>query len=114
MIIDCIATCAAVNCYAMASGYLLFKSKCEFKKLVSLWCQVEFYSVVLFIVLGIKSDVGIKEMISSLFPVLRNQYWYFTAYIVVFLLAPFINKMLLSLSDYEWKKLLLVLFIIFQ
>ena len=42
----------------------------------------------------------------SLFPTVFSQYWFFTTYIIFFLLTPFFNKMLNLLSQKEYKVLL--------
>lgn len=41
LVIDVVAACA-VNCYAMSSGFLLYDSNPNKKKLLSLWKQVFF------------------------------------------------------------------------
>lgn len=100
-IIDIISSCV-VNCYAMTTGYLLFDSSCNKKKILAHWRQVETYSVLCFFFIGTSIDFSVKNMISSFFPIARNQYWYFTSYFIVYLLAPYINKMLKNLNKKEF------------
>lgn len=99
--IDIIASCA-VNCYAISTGYLLFNNSCDKKKLLAHWVQVETYSVLLFLIFGVATDFSIKNMISSFLPITRNQYWYFTSYFIVYLAAPYVNKLLAILNKKEF------------
>ena len=43
-----------------------------------------------------------------------GEYWFMTDYIILYCLSPFINKYIKSLNKKEFKKLLLVLFILFS
>lgn len=51
-------------------------------------------------------------MIKSIFPFSFNLYWFITAYIMLILLIPFINKLLLNLNHREFVFLILILIII--
>lgn len=106
----------AVNCYVLISGYFLVKSDFKMKKFLNLWGQVVFYSATVYIItilLGLK-EFNIKEAIKSFMPVLTNQYWFVNTYLVMYLLSPFINKMVLNLNKDEYKKLIIILLIIFS
>lgn len=48
----------------------------------------------------------------SPFVVTSNAYWYFTAYVVVFLLAPFFNMLIEKMSKEEFKRLLILGFVL--
>lgn len=48
-----IACYGAVNCYALASGFLT--ARCNIRKLMELWLQVMFYSLLITIELGVYS-----------------------------------------------------------
>ena len=105
----------AVNCFAICTGYLLCQKKIEYKKLFSLW-QIVFFYVALILVLAIAfmpEKVTSKDFL-SLFVVSSNAYWYFTAYVVVFLLAPFFNMLIEKMSKEDFKRLLILGFVIFS
>ncbi len=93
------AAYCAVNCFALASGYLLYERKIRYRKLALLWLTVEFYNVLFFIldICFTGSDVGVEEL-KTLFPIIINKYWYFTAYFALFLFLPFVNKLISVLS----------------
>lgn len=88
------AFCAcAVNVYAMISGYLLVqKHGGVVIRPLSLWLQVLFYSVLITLGAFVKGIASFSDLIKSCFPILFEQYWYFSAYFLVSLFSPFLNK----------------------
>ena len=86
----------AVNCFVLISGFVGYRGMRWFpkiKSIVSLFFVVLFYSVgitVLFKVL-FPASVGTGALVKSFFPVLTTQYWFFTAYVGMFLLSPILN-----------------------
>lgn len=83
----------SVNCFAMASGYLMVDTKFKLSRLVEMWFQVLFYSfgITLIFQLFNPEVVNMKLWLSAVFPILFKEYWYFTAYMGMILLTPIIN-----------------------
>lgn len=84
----------AVNLFAMTSGFLYFGRKWKIKNLISLWLQVFFYSViitVIFMIIWGTDKVTWGDLWKYCFPVLNNQYWYFSAYFLLFFAIPVFN-----------------------
>lgn len=84
----------AVNCYALISGYVGYKSSHKYSGLITLHLQVLFYS---FLGLGIgcfmtPENVSIMDAVKTVFPVRFNTYWYYSAYFCLFLLMPLLSK----------------------
>ena len=81
----------------------LYPIKIKFKKLLNLWCQVAFYSVTTYLVasLLIYNDFSVKNLIGCFFPIVNEKYWFFTAYFILMLLSPFLNKILNNASKKE-------------
>lgn len=103
-----IAAYCAVDCYGIISGYVGVDSKFKYSNIIQLWCRVAFYTL---IITGIFSwympqTVRVGEWMKALFPVLGNQYWYFTAYFCLFFFTPFLNYLLQTMTDKQLKKLL--------
>ena len=98
-----IACYCAVNCYALISGYVAYKSNRKWRTFISLWLQVVFYCILINVVdivvlivntnnLPVLGGTEIVKIILNMFlPVLTNQYCYFTAYAGVFLCMPILN-----------------------
>ncbi len=88
-----IAAYCAVNCYALISGYVGLTSRHRYAGVVMLHLQVLFYTFLITWGIGmIREDVlSSKAYLNAAFPVLSGQYWFYTAYVCVSLLAPFLN-----------------------
>ena len=92
----------------------MVKSKLNIKKFVYLFLQVLFYSVLTYLVysLLIVKNFNLKEFIGCLFPIVNNKYWFFTAYFILMLLSPFLNKILINSSKKELYGLSSLLFVL--
>lgn len=114
-LLECLSI-VAVNCYVLISGYFMIKSDFKIKKFLKLWGEVIFYSASVYIItvlLGLRA-FDIKEAIKSFMPVITNQYWFVNSYLAMYLLSPFINKLILNLKKEEFKKLIVILLILFS
>ena len=102
----------SVNIFVIISGYFLVNSSFRIKKLVRLWGTVVFYAITLyFLSLLIFGDAwNGKEFISCLFPVIHREYWFFTAYFLLYQTSPLLNKIL---KNSDRKTLLVTLIGIF-
>ena len=107
----------AVNCFVLITGYFsnVNTYNIRVKKIVLLYGQVLFYSVVMYSVLVLLGEVdfSIVGMIHSIFPVMSGQYWFFSSFILLMLLMPFINHMLGRLNDYCLKALTVIIIVVF-
>lgn len=55
-------------------------------------------------VLGISIDLS--SIIKAFFPIIHGQYWFITAYVVLYLISPYLNKLLLNLTEKEYLNML--------
>lgn len=105
----------SVNCYVLISGYFLVTSKFKLRKLFMLYIQVLFYSLGIYVVLlalGIvKFDT--QWFIQECLPILSRRYWFVTCYVAMYLLSPFLNKLILQLSKRQMQILIIILFFLF-
>lgn len=86
----------AVNVYMLISGYFLSTSSFKVSRLVKLWLQLWFYSVgigLLAALTGIlpTEEFDIHYLLTLVFPVSMDHYWFMTAYIFLYLLLPLIG-----------------------
>lgn len=101
--------------FILISGYFMVENHRSFKfsKLLILYFQVLFYSVGvygIFLVLGYET-FSFKELIKNLFPFVFHRYWFVTAYMILYIISPYINKLLNSLTRNEYLRYLLVMFL---
>lgn len=105
----------AVGIFVLICGYFSIKSEFKLPRFVSLIAQVVSYGVVLLFlakfVLPGGSAIGREELFASIFPTARGTYWFITAYAVLILVSPYINKLLLMLTQKQHKALI-VLFVV--
>lgn len=84
----------AVNLFALTSGYTGVNSSFKPNKIAYIWFETLFYVVVIAFIfsrLGLISLSWVEK--SYLFiPILTSQYWYVTAFVLMKLIAPFINS----------------------
>ena len=94
----------AVDCFALMRGFLGYPDKprpLHISSFISLWLEVVFYGV---LSVGLcwlfdRPDLTRISAISALLPVTSYEYWFFTAYAVMFFLSPAINHLVRSGSE---------------
>lgn len=94
---------AAVNGYALVSGYVGYQARHRYSSLVVLWLRVLFYSVGVTALVWLISPAAVSraEIRNAFLPLLTGQYWYFTAYAGCFVLAPLVRAAIAHLSKAE-------------
>ena len=105
-----------VNLFMLTTGYFLINGEFKIKKLIKLVLQVSFYYILTTIFaccIGYINITDIKSAFLTLFPVTLNKYWFITAYIIIYIFSPYINKFAKSLDKISYKKLLLILLAIY-
>ena len=103
--------------FILISGYYLSNSdEVKYKKIIHLLFQVFFYSILIYLIVcltGINS-FSIKSLINSLLPITFKEYWFATAYIILYIFHPYINRLLSTLNRKEFITFISILFIIFS
>lgn len=103
-----------VDLFVLISGYFLVNSNgnvFNFRRILKFMGQVFFYSISIYVVFGIcgLSDIGIKSLIKALFPITFSSWWFASTYFVLYLLHPFLNKLLHCLNKKNYQYLLVML-----
>lgn len=98
-----------LDCFALITGYLMYKKKQNWLRFSNLYTKVLFYSVILMLIsVFVFQEYKITDIIYHLIPTFSSRYWYWTAYVIVYMFGPFINKAIEQLDKDECKKLLYV------
>lgn len=99
--------------FFLISGYFWKDSSDNGRRILRLWCEMFFYSVICMafaiVVCGARS---IRLFIAAVLPFSHGEYWFMTAYMVIMLLMPWINMLIRNLDKKSHQKLLMVLFIL--
>lgn len=106
----------AVNCFIMITAYVAGGREWKVSRYLKLYSQVAFYCVGFSVVGWLISsysasggDVTLHMLLRWNLPVpFASAYWYFVAYSALFLLAPFIDKLLRILNRKQFVLLLAV------
>lgn len=93
----------SVNLFVMISAYFTCRStstSVNLKKIFKLWLPVYFYSILLFIIPICTKTLSCDKfsLIDTLFPFISGKYWFFSAYILLMMCAPFLNIIIAKIS----------------
>ena len=104
------------NLFILISAYFQCSGHFKSKSIMLIICQVLFYSILIYVlaVLFGLTDFSYKGFIVSAFPVITSSYWFVTCYVGLYILAPFINKFISTLTRFQHKTLIVILFVFFS
>lgn len=105
-----------VNIFVILSGYFLIKSKFNFKKLLKLFLQTTFFSLVFSFLIQIfyYRKINYFTIINDSLSFFNYDYWFVTAYSILFILIDYINDFINSLTKERHLRLILILTFIFS
>lgn len=106
----------ATNVYVLMSGYFLCEKTFKWKRLVSLWLQVFFYSFgiyIIFVLIG-WAPFSLSSLIKTLLPISGNQYWFVRVYVGLYLLSPFLNLFIKHINKKQYQALLIISVVLFS
>jgi len=102
-----------VSTYALISGYIGYKSN-KYSNLLYLWFWAIFYTTSIdFYLIRFRPEFKAGFNYKIFFPVIFNEYWYFTKYFGMYLFLPVINKGIVNLTKSELKNVLMTLIFIY-
>lgn len=106
----------AVNCYILISGYFGINSKFNLKKLYSLYWKMLFYSITISILFwGIGYvKIDLNEIVKMIFPLTMQNWWFMSIFLILYIISPYLNKLLKNISFKEYNLLLIILLLIFS
>jgi surface polysaccharide O-acyltransferase-like enzyme len=95
----------SVNVFVLITGYFQSSSSFKWKKVVDLIIQITFWSVVCYFVTiatGTES-FSVQQMIKVVLPWLFGEYWFPTVYLGLYVLSPYLNRLISSLDKKEYQ-----------
>ncbi len=108
----------AVNVYMLISGYFLVETGFKAKRVAELICQVLFYAIlvpVVLVALGVISTerFTLYYLLQTVLPVQMQQYWFITAYIIMYLLSPVLAAGAKALTREQLRNTVIALLLFF-
>ena len=103
-----------VNIFVLISGFFLIENTEKLfqpKKLLKFWGQVVFYSIMTYLlsVMLRLNAFEIKQLIKVCLPITYPGWWFASTYFMLYLIHPFLNKLLHGLSKTEYQYLILMM-----
>ena len=126
-----------VDLFGLISGFVGYKSKFKISRLFKIWISVMFWNTILYLLVryvpvlfeiyakGLKLIMpSVKDTFTTIewtqtdynklfLPVLTKTYWYFSAYIFVFFIAPVVNIAFKNMNKGNSALIVIALFILF-
>ena len=102
-----------VNVYVLISGYYLSSSKVRLSKVLLLILQVYFYTLLIsgaMMIVGaysVKPEDKLDRALRYLFPISSEHYWFVTAYVIMYVLAPVMNAAVNTLERKQLKTVII-------
>ncbi|MBR4356998.1 MAG: acyltransferase [Butyrivibrio sp.] len=102
-----------VNVYVLISGYYLSSSKVKLSKVLLLILQVYFYTLLIsgammFVgAYSVKPEDKLDRALRYLFPISSEHYWFVTAYVIMYVLAPVMNAAVNTLKRKQLKTVII-------
>ena len=107
----------AVNLFVLISGYFQVESKFKSRNILKIGIGgVWIYSVVFsFLQILVKDQpVGKMELVKACFPLLTKKFWFVNSYLALYILSPYLNKLLHRLSKKQLTALSLTFVVLFS
>ena len=108
-----------VNTYVLISGFFLSQGKVKISRLFQLICQVFFYTILVSVAMMLVGtyvlhyDSSVYKLVQYIFPISSEHYWFVTAYVIMYVLAPVMNAAMDKLTRKQMKTVILGLLIWF-
>lgn len=101
-----------VNIFVLITGYFLVSSPAiKISKAFKLWIQLFTYSVLIYLIfLAFGNEpFQIKDLLRHFFPVSYSEWWFASSYFVLYLLSPYLNKLINLLDKKTYQRMLVLL-----
>lgn len=101
--------------FIILTGYFMVDSKVNYKKIIKLIIEMCFYSILIFLIFTVINNFHFEWQVAikSLFPFFWGN-WFLIYYILLYLMIPYLNKFINSISKSTFFKLIILLLFIFS
>ncbi len=86
-----------VNLFVLITGYFMWNKTTNMQSGIRIWVETIFYGWISLIVgLSLGHIFSFRELLTFIFPVLFSLRWFATAYLILYILIPFINPIIVT------------------
>lgn len=92
-----------INCFILITGFFMCKSNISIKKFLKLLFEVEFYNIIIYIlmtVMGINT-INFKQLIKAILPIQQINTNFTGCFLAFYLFIPFINILIKNMNKKE-------------
>lgn len=106
----------SVNCFVLISGYFSSQQRFRLSRLLRLGTEILFYSwaILLFHILRSGALPPMKDLLTMVFPISFNHFWFVSAYFGLSLLSPVLNWALGAMTQKQHAATLCILLLTFS
>lgn len=107
----------AVDCFILATGYVMCRRTFKYGRIFKLWTEVVFYTVGMLLVARCffpRIVIDCKTVFQAVMPVLFDTYWFFTDYVGLFFCIPFLNRLLAALDKKTSWRMVFIGFVVWS
>ncbi|MCR5430295.1 MAG: acyltransferase [Eubacterium sp.] len=110
-----------VGCFVLITGYFMIDKTITLKRILKLTGEVWFYTITIwlgwFIIKMLQGGIGFKvfgkQTLFAFFPIILRHYWFVTAFVILMILSPFLNKLIHTLDYSAYSRFLIILIVVF-
>lgn len=103
--------CIANNIFIIITGYFMVNKKINKKKIISLILDMEFYSILIYIILTLTGTIKNVSPIKSIFAIFYGN-WFCIYYIILYIFIPYLNHLINTLTKEKLRKLIITMLIL--
>ena len=105
----------AVNVFVLITGYFMVTSETKISRIIKLYFQVEFYTMLCLLVAKFIffKPIDLRDILNTLFPFTSGTYWFVSAYVILIALVPFLNKFIKSINRQQHFMAIVLLTVLF-
>ena len=105
----------AVDCFILITGYFMLRTRWQLSHLLKLWLSIWIYAVGIggIFLLATPASSTVSILLDMFLPILRRVWWFMSAYVLLYLLIPFLNQGLRQLSHRQFTYLAIGLVLVF-
>ena len=99
-----------VNLFVLITGYFMIHGTFRWKKVIYLMIEVQFYNALTLLIAYRGNMAGLLAELNfrSFFPNIYGLYWFVVCYMLLYIMSPYLNRLIKGMTKQENEKFLLI------
>ena len=105
-----------INCFVLITGYFMCTSKISAKKFLKLLFEIELYKIIIYLIFVLTGyeQISLTGIVKAILPITAVAQNFTGCFLIFFLLIPFLNMLIKSMSKRQHAFLLVVLLTVYS